>query len=164
MIDFLFNPKGRISRKGYLVAFLLPYLALTQMLPLVIGGGFGVIFSLFLLWPKFVSVPIRRFHDMGLTGLYQLGFAGLFILSTIVTFQGFVEHIGNVEAFAALSIEDRMQIMTEAFESNDRVQLGVFMTFSVELAQALFFGLVRGNVGSNQFGDDPLVEGRGFAD
>ena len=27
MFDFLFNPKGRISRKGYVVAFLTPYLA-----------------------------------------------------------------------------------------------------------------------------------------
>lgn len=168
MFDFLFNPKGRISRKGYLIAFLVPYLLLTQIAPFIFIGtpiaGLLVLVSLFYLWPKYISVPIRRFHDMGVTGAYQLGFIALYFMAAFITVQGLFSQIGDPEVFAAMNMDQRMEAMQAATESNPRAALGMFLILGIEIAQMLLFGLMKGNTGPNQYGNDPLDDWRGFAD
>lgn len=168
MFDFLFNPKGRISRKGYVLGFLLPYLVLAQIAPALLAGSpiagiLGVISFLYF-WPRFVSVPIRRFHDMGLTGAYQLGFIALFVLAAAMAGQGMIAAAGGAEAFTQLSVEERFEVMNEAIQTNGRARLGVWLTWGVELAQILLFGLVPGQKGKNAYGNDPKASGRGWAD
>lgn len=167
MLDFLYNPQGRISRKGYFVAFFLPYLALTQFLPMVFAGTplsfiFALI-TLFYLWPSIGGVPIKRFHDMGLTGWYQAGVVGLTILAAIIVTQG-VMGAGGDRIFEAETPAEQQEIMFEVITESSRAQLGLALAFLVNLAQFVLFVSVKGQAGPNRFGNDPLAEGRGYAD
>lgn len=166
MFDFLFNPKGRISRKGYVVAFLVPYLVVSFVLAPLLGNPGTMLAGLFFLWPKNISVPVRRFHDMGLTGKYQLGFIGLMVLSRIMLIKGIYEAMGGAAAIEDGTIAEQLSTMEKLVMENPNmsIRLGVVMILGVEIAQMLFFGLVKGQDGSNKYGDDPLAEGRGFAD
>lgn len=170
MIDFLFNTSGRISRKGYLVAFLIPYTVLTNILPKVVGGLPGValllsLVSLFYLWPSMVAVPVRRFHDMGASGWYQLGVLvlmgiGASIIGVELT-DAYHAQEGNTGKmdFAVLQA-----LMVEMIKENSRVQLGIGLMLVVQFAQFMLFALRRGDDGANRYGNDPLADGQGFAD
>ena len=167
MLDFLYNPQGRVSRKGYFVAFFLPYLALTQILPMGFAGTplsfvFSLI-SLFYLWPSVGAVPIKRFHDMGLTGWYQAGVVGLTILAAIIVTQGVMSEGGD-RIFEAETPAEQQDIMFEVISSSGRAQLGLALAFLVNLAQFVLFVSVKGQAGPNKYGNDPLAEGRGYAD
>ena len=72
---FLLDVRGRVSRRGIWLGLLLPYLvgstvlgAVNQTAQLVWGAAF--------LWPLFVAVPIKRFHDMGRAWWWVLVFLG----------------------------------------------------------------------------------------
>jgi uncharacterized membrane protein YhaH (DUF805 family) len=72
MFDFLFNPHGRISRKGYAIGFLLPYMVLAVLpgLFLALTGPASLVLTLiglFFFWPS-IAVSVKRFHDLGRTG------------------------------------------------------------------------------------------------
>ncbi|GGY41836.1 DUF805 domain-containing protein [Parvularcula lutaonensis] len=174
MFDFLFNPSGRISRKGYWIGFLLPYLALTELAPRLLGGvpGMGVVFgliALFYLWPSVIAVPFKRMHDLGKSGWLYLGamiVALVLIVAAVVMGAGQAD--GGFEGFAA-----QMESMPED-------EVGMFMFELVmkspaamvmgAMASIIYFGFViyllffPGQSGPNQYGNDPLVGGRGFAD
>ena len=63
-LRFYASPKGRVSRRGIWLGLLLPYLAGSVGLGAVSDSAQLVWGALFL-WPLFVAVPIKRFHDMG---------------------------------------------------------------------------------------------------
>lgn len=163
MIDFLFNPNGRISRKGFLVAFFAPYLVLTQILPMVIGGGMvgGLLgfVGLYYLWPSMVAVPVKRFHDIGVSGWYQAGVLLLTMLAAIMIVQG-IARGGEMPDPALLTRDKLMAMITES----ERAQLGVSLAFLVNAAQFVFFAVAKGQDGANRFGNDPHASGQGFAD
>ncbi|WOI54591.1 DUF805 domain-containing protein [Parvularcula sp. LCG005] len=173
MFDFLFNTKGRISRKGYLLAFLLPYIALAEILPRILHAmgltsGIVIVFfgllSLFYLWPKVFAVPVRRFHDMGLTGWFHAGVLGLVMLALIIMLQGIFNEIGDLVAFSEIDNQQQQTAVTAAMEESGRFKLGLILFNSVFLLEALLFAIKPGTPGPNKFGNDPLESGRGYAD
>ena len=167
MIDLLFNPNGRISRKGYLVTFLGPYLFLAQILsPVLQAAGLGIIsvaITLFYLWPSLVSVPVKRFHDMGVSGWYQAGIITLMIAALMVFTQGVMAEM-DTDAFLQMSVTERSEAMLEAAAVSSRAKLGTNLLFFVNIAQYVLFLSVKGQPGANKFGNDPLASGRGYAD
>jgi uncharacterized membrane protein YhaH (DUF805 family) len=166
MIDFLFNPNGRISRKGYAFGFLLPMIGLTNFLPFLIpglGAALATIATLFFVWPSVVAVPVKRFHDMGLTGWYQLGFIVLQLLAVGVLMGG----IGadNIERIAMGDSQGAMlNVPAESMEDPGRARLGFGLLTLTGIVQHVLFLAVKGQPARNRFGDDPLASGRGFAD
>lgn len=166
MIDFLYNPQGRISRKGYLVAFLTPYLFLSYIAAPMLGVPVVMLIGLFFLWPKNIAVPVKRLHDMGLSGIYQAGFIGLAILARIMAAKGMIAGMGGMEALQTMSMDEQLAAAEALTQDGGNADLrtGALMVLGVEMAQVLFFGLVKGQSGTNQYGNDPLTDGRGFAD
>lgn len=164
MIDFLFNPNGRISRKGYLLGFFLPMIGITLVLPALFGPvGFaavGAVGSLFFLWPSNVSVPVRRLHDLGLTGWYQAGFIGLFFLSAMV----FATGMGPDNIAGTMAVLEGNGAALDTAADRSKANLGLGLLFATAVAQFILFAAVPGRPGGNQYGDDPLASGRGFAD
>lgn len=167
MLDFLYNPQGRISRKGYVLGYFLPYLLLVQILGPVFGGTpLGLIFSLislFYIWPSLVAVPVKRFHDMGVTGWYQAGVIALNFLAALIMVQGVMEVSGQ-ELETTTEPAALQQLIFSAIAESSRGQLGLALWFIVSIGTFLLFSLVKGQAGANRFGDDPLAGGRGFAD
>ena len=189
MFDFLFNPNGRISRKGFAIGFFLPWLVLTQVLPLVVPEQYGVedgnqlyagvfwtlirlalaLASLFCLWPSFGAVPVKRVHDLGLTGWLQVivPILGLIGIALIV--------VGMFNAYDGTP--DEFALEFEGIESNAGMYaifwplvkasplalagLALFFAYVVEF---VIFCLIPGQKGPNEHGEDPLASGRGFAD
>lgn len=165
MIDFLFNLKGRVSRKGYFLAFLIPYLMITELLPRTVPGSAGMlsILGLLLLFPAYVAIPVKRFHDMGVSGWYQAGVLGLIMLAAVITVQGVSDVSGNALIEARTPLE-QSQVLLESVEQSPRAQLGLVLVVLVRIAQIVLFLSIKGQPGKNAYGNDPLASGRGFAD
>ncbi|MGV6820186.1 MAG: DUF805 domain-containing protein [Parvularcula sp.] len=170
MLDFLFNPNGRISRKGYLVAYFLPYFLLTQIGPKLLPqlGALWMVVGLFLFWPSLVAVPVKRFHDMGATGWYHAGVLLLFAIALSIAGSGLAEAMGamglSLETLQAMPPEEARHTIMELVKASGRAKLGFGLLMLVSFGEFLLFALVRGTSGSNRYGNDPLADGRGFAD
>ena len=178
MFDFLFNPQGRISRKGWWLGYFLPYLAITIVVSLLepisaIFAFIGVLVSLFYLWPGMVAVPVKRFHDLGMTGFWQLGFAILSIVLFVAMFVGIgiqAAQSGGEDELARLGTlpeDEQMAAMAEVIGGsmgNPVTLISVILLGVLTLAYLYFMGIKRGQAGPNTHGEDPHASGRGFAD
>ncbi|ADM09823.1 hypothetical protein PB2503_08839 [Parvularcula bermudensis HTCC2503] len=161
MFDFLFNLEGRISRKGYLLGYLLPYF----LVPLVSASlPFGSLAGFLYLWPSFVAVPIKRFHDMGVSGWYQMGVIVLLFLAGLVSFQGVVDRLPQNDFDAMWEMLNDPAVVSRLMEEAPRFALGQGLLYLVLIAQFFLFALKPGDRGRNRYGNDPLNDGRGFAD
>jgi uncharacterized membrane protein YhaH (DUF805 family) len=165
VIDFLVNPKGRISRKSYFLNFFLIYLVSTLGVHFLhesaghpVTAALKSLVGLFWLWP-ILAISIRRFHDIGRTGKWAVGAYGTMIVSSLyLAFQSY-ENLGG----AASGLE-QAQGQTQNLAAGELLQ-----RFDMMLALGLmwmvlliFAGLVfgfPGQKGDNQYGPDPLAEG-----
>lgn len=177
MFDFLFNPQGRISRKGFWLGYFLPYLAINVVLTLGEGvvplfGVLGMLVGFFYLWPGFVAVPTKRLHDLGRSGWWLLAFYGLMIAAMI----GFAAAVGyymagpgaaDPTAIAAMTPQEQQTFFVEnigpALSSGVGLVSAIVLTVVI-LAYYVVLGILPGQRADNQYGRDPLAEGRGFAD
>ena len=178
MFDFLFNPQGRISRKGWWLGFTLPYLALTiigsVLGPMnVIFGLTNTLIGLFFLWPSLVAVPVKRFHDLGMTGFWQLGFVVAEFVLVVTLFVGigmYAFEAGLEEEMAGMgtmSAADQIAIMAEYVGpalTHPVSLVSLILLLAANLAWLFLQGVKRGQAGPNTHGEDPLASGRGFAD
>lgn len=168
MIDFHFNLKGRVSRKGFLLAFFLPMVLITQILPLVAGSllpaAVFMVIGVFYVWPSNVAIPVKRFHDMGVTGWYQLGVVVLILTGAVIFGQGALDVAGGTDAFATMTPEESRALIAKAVETSGRAQLGVLLMALVSFGQFVLFAFMPGQRGANRFGKDPLDTPRGFSD
>ncbi len=156
LIEFYFSVKGRVSRKSYLLKFLLPYLAssmslswLSSTMPNNVTFALNMLVGLFWFWPA-LAVSIRRFHDINRSGLWAVGLWGLLLVSTLYM------------AFMAEYALYREATLTQAHEEVQRALLGridilvalgvMWMAMLVFMAITLGF---RGSRGDNHFGPDP---------
>lgn len=181
MFDFLFNPNGRISRRGFAIGFFLPWLVLTQLPSLVVPtgpdiGAFWTIVTLivtlaglFYLWPSFVAVPVKRLHDLGLTGWLQVivplvGLVGivLIVVGMFNAYEGTPEEFA-VEFEGIESNADMMGIFWPLIKASP-LALGGLVLFFAYFIEFVVFCLIPGQKGPNEHGEDPLASGRGFAD
>ena len=178
MFDILFNPQGRVSRKGFVIVFLLPYLVLYLVPAYALASNDIValltfIIGLFFLWPSWVAVPVKRLHDLGKTGWLHLIVPLIGILGIVVWIFGiFAPYGDDPEGFGTM-LEERFSGVTENAEamaimwdlSKDQplALLGIGMIFGF-LIEYLLFAILPGQKGENRFGADPLADGKGYAD
>ena len=144
---FYFSAAGRISRSQYWLRFFLPVLVIgiiLNLLQLADGEGFKVlsgIFQLIVLWPG-IAVLIKRIHDRNKSGWLVWLIYGPGILATIFT-------IATVIAIAADS-------------SGAGTSLGIISgalwiaAFVIAVWFFVEFGCMRGTVGANRYGPDPV--------
>ena len=180
MFDFLFNPQGRISRKGIWLGYFLPYLAITIVLSIIEGivpalGFLSVIVGLFYLWPGIGAVPAKRLHDLGLSGwwlllIYAVSF-GLLIWLIVAVIGGAsgTDAFGAFEdgSFERMTETEQMALLGELFAagfSSGAALIPTVLLGIASIASFVVFYCWPGQRADNRFGRDPLADGRGFGD
>lgn len=172
MFDFLFNPNGRVSRKGYGLGFLLPYYVLVGLpsLLLVPQNGLGIYFGLaglFFFWPT-IAVSVKRLHDLGQTGwIYPIFFIVVFLLSLYASAPFILDAMrGEVapDAFEGLSGLGQAKALYSSLDGRLDRQIIYLVSASAGYLLSLLFLLLPGQSGDNKYGKDPVVDGMGFAD
>jgi len=149
---FYFSASGRISRSQYWLRFILPYaliVGIVQGITQAAGPGsavFGVfsaiygLFSLVVIWPSF-AILIKRIHDRNKMGWLALA---IFI-------PGLIFVLMFVAWLAALGLQSdsgtALGIMTAV--------LGVIAA-AVGIWVFIEFGCMRGTIGANKYGPDPV--------
>jgi uncharacterized membrane protein YhaH (DUF805 family) len=145
-----FSASGRISRSQYWLRFFLPVIAITIVLQIVIGisavmGHVAavaifyvvyVVFGLAILWPS-IAIMVKRIHDRNKTGwLVLLPYAPLVLLLVCSAISaasgGGVGALGVISAFFLIAF------------------VVICIWFFIE------FGCLRGTIGANQYGPDPV--------
>jgi uncharacterized membrane protein YhaH (DUF805 family) len=145
--QFYFSPSGRISRSQYWLRYFLPIFVIGLVLNLIAAaGGPGLkflpnIFQLIVLWPG-IAVLVKRIHDRNKSGFLVWVLYGPLILTLIFT-------IGTLIAVGAQSSAGAgtLGIFTIVFAC---ITLIVAIWFFIE------FGCMRGTIGANAYGPDPV--------
>ncbi len=159
MFNFLFNPCGRVSRKQIWLMYVFPVLiagfAAGVLDAAVFGSalsaerliagevrpptpGFTLLLNLFLIWPS-IAVPVKRFHDRGMTGWWVLLFA---------------VGIGFSAAFAIFEV-----LANAGAGSMGSAGVALFVMGALLLTQFVILYCLPGEDGSNKYGDDPRDPG-----
>ncbi len=144
--QFYFSPSGRISRSQYWLRYFVPVLAIgiiLSLLQLVGGDIFQILSSLFqliILWPG-IAILIKRIHDRNKSGWLVWVLYGPVILAAIFSIAAFVAIALGSSEIASLGILS-----------------GVLWIAVVVVAIWFFieFGCMRGTVGVNRYGADPV--------
>jgi len=161
-INFLFNPNGRTSRKDIWLKFLLPMLIISFVVGfveelLIPNPGpadilpLSTALSTFYFWPQ-ICVPVKRFHDRGMTGWWVLWFGLLMLVPIVVMFFGLFSQI-NIRTDLDY-LEDYEFLFSLA--DNPMVIGGFIVTMVIWLIQIVINYLLPGDKGPNKYGDDPL--------
>ncbi len=160
LVDFLINPKGRISRKSYFLNFFLVYLVsvlgvhfLHESAGHPVTAALKSLVGLFWLWP-ILAISIRRFHDIGRSGWWAVGGYGVMIVSSLYLAYQSHENLGA----AASGLE---QVQTQEQAAGELLQrLDMMLALGVMwMVLLIFAGLVfgfPGQKGENPYGPDPL--------
>lgn len=144
---FLFSPRGRISRKQYWLYFVLPVTAVgivLGILTLIPSGFFKMLPSLFqivMLWPG-IAILVKRIHDRNKSGWLVWLFYIPAILALIFLIGTIIAGVSSATAAAAT-----LGIIAAV--------LGV-MFFGVAIWFFIEFGCLRGTIGANRYGPDPV--------
>jgi uncharacterized membrane protein YhaH (DUF805 family) len=146
--QFYFSLRGRISRSQYWLRFFLPVFAVGFVLHLLqtlgVEGARTVshLFNLLVLWPG-IAVLVKRIHDRNKSGaLVWLMYAPL-LLAIVITIIAIVHGVMNSGEAGGLGLfSGALWVMVAA----------VAIWFFVE------FGCMRGTIGPNRFGPDPVAE------
>jgi uncharacterized membrane protein YhaH (DUF805 family) len=161
--QFYFSPIGRISRSQYWLRFWLPYLGIYITLDIIgaiagQGSSLGVaisittsILSLVIFWP-WIALLVKRLHDRNKAWWWILFYfvPALVCCVLVVAWLGaaFLA-IAAAEATADFSIPALSMVGVAALVMA-AVWVGVFIWFFIE------FGCLRGTIGANRFGPDPV--------
>lgn len=146
--QFYFSLRGRISRSQYWLRFFLPVLVIGFVLNLLQFAGLNGartvshLFNLLALWPG-IAVLVKRIHDRNKSGgLVWALYAPLLtaIVVTILAIIGAVMNSGEAGGLGFLA--GALWFLV----------IGVAIWFFVE------FGCLRGTVGPNRFGPDPVSQ------
>ena len=147
--QFYFSARGRISRSQYWLRFFLPVFAIGIVLAIIaeVGGeaakSLETIWQLVVLWPS-IAVLIKRIHDRDKSGALVWALYGPLIPAIIVT-------VAAVVAVAAGGGEAAWGLVIAAVVLWVAVA-GVAIWFFIE------FGCMRGTIGPNRFGPDPVPQ------
>jgi uncharacterized membrane protein YhaH (DUF805 family) len=141
--QFLFSVQGRISRSQYWLKWFLPVIAISLVLYIILfasiaSGGAGaagvagillLLFTLITLWPS-IAVTVKRIHDRNKSGWLVLALYAPLILYYVL--------------MAAAGQQNPATLLVGL------IMMGVGIWFFIE------FGCLRGTVGENQYGPDPV--------
>ena len=158
MLGFLFGLNGRISRKGIWLGYLLPYLAISIVVGIVLPILSGVV-ELFYVWPALIAVPVKRFHDRNMTGWWTLIFFVLSMISAIVAITAAAPLI-DAEALAEAAAQPApdpqvlMELLSPALGST-MVAAGFAALATIGIVQFVILFVLPGTKGENQYGADP---------
>lgn len=159
--SFYFSPFGRISRSQYWLRFWLPYLGIYITLDLIaaIAGPESnlaiaihitiSILSLVIFWP-WIALLIKRMHDRDKSWWWII----FYFISGILFFIFLVIWLGA--AFLSIAAGETNVALPAlgglgaAVIVLGLIWFGIFIWFFVE------FGCLRGTIGSNRFGPDPV--------
>jgi uncharacterized membrane protein YhaH (DUF805 family) len=142
--QFLFSVQGRISRSQFWLRWVLPVLAITVILIIILvaaavsrNGETAAVLSIILgifflvtLWPN-VAVLVKRIHDRNKSGLLAL----LYYVPSILYYIVGLAAGQHSPAVVILSL----------------IAAAIGIWFFVE------FGCMHGTVGANEYGADPIV-------
>ena len=159
--EFYFSPTGRLSRSQYWLRFWLPYLGVYITLDLIAeiagkGSSLAIaisittsILSLITFWP-WIALLVKRMHDRDKAWWWVL----FYFVPGVLFFLLLLAWLGT--AFLSLATGDTgvtlpalggLGVVVIVF---GLIWLGTFVWFFIE------FGCVRGTIGSNRFGPDPV--------
>jgi uncharacterized membrane protein YhaH (DUF805 family) len=160
--QFYFSPYGRISRSQLWLRWILPYLGIVLVLDVIqiVAGQTSVpgviasiilgIFSLVAIWPA-IAIQVKRVHDRNKSGWFVLYYyvpATLFFILVFAWIGSAIVGISSGEdaaaAFGSLGVLGILVILLGVAVT------GIAIWFFVE------FGCLRGTVGANRFGPDPV--------
>jgi uncharacterized membrane protein YhaH (DUF805 family) len=144
--QFYFSPHGRISRSQYWLKFFLPIFVVSMVLNLIGLASdslktLGNLFQLIVLWPG-IAVLIKRIHDRNKSGWLVWALYGPLIVAVIFTIAAlFAVGVDRTGAASVLGVVS-----------------GVFWVVATVVAIWFFieFGCLRGTIGVNRFGPDPV--------
>ena len=153
ILRFYFSPRGRISRSQYWLGYIVPVLVIEIALAVAAGiaqanenhgiaGLFTVLYSLFAflaIWPSFATLT-KRIHDRDKPGwLVLLPVLTWLLMIAAVFFGVAAESPSAAGIFAGIVAV---------------VSLVIGIWFLIE------FGLMRGTIGPNRYGPDPVAPAR----
>ena len=148
--QFYFSPSGRISRSQYWLRFFLPVFVIGLIISILkaINGEtqsgpfttIGSLFQLLVLWPG-IAVLVKRIDDRGKSGALVWLFYGPFILLIVFGIATIIAVASGSSAASGLGIISGILLVV-------LVVVGIW--FFIE------FGCMRGTIGSNRFGPDPV--------
>ena len=162
---FYFSLNGRISRSQYWLRFVVPYMVIYFILEIIgaiAGSGSDLyiaisivifIFSLVMFWPS-IAILIKRIHDRNKSGWWSL----FLYLPTLIFTILLIAWVGTaIVAIAAGGTDSVTDAALPALGGLGILvivvglaALGIDIWFFVE------FGCLRGTIGSNRFGPDPV--------
>ena len=147
-VPFYFSPAGRISRSQYWLRYFVPVLVIGMILSAMqlVSEGFQVLSGLFQLaaaWPG-ISLLVKRIHDRNKSGWLVWVLYGPMILAMLFSIAAFIAIALGSSEIASLGIISGVLWIAV---------LVVAIWFFVE------FGCMRGTVGANQYGADPVAQG-----
>jgi len=159
---FYFSPRGRISRSQYWLKFVLPYFVISTVLQILaaIGGPWSALntavsavlglFGLVVFWPS-IAIMVKRMHDRNKAAWYLLAIfvpVVLFIVSLCAW-------LGPVVVAAAAGGDAAVEPPAMNAAGVATVVLGIIL-FCVEIWFFVEFGCMRGTIGANRYGPDPV--------
>jgi uncharacterized membrane protein YhaH (DUF805 family) len=144
---FYFSPRGRISRSQYWLKYFLPVtvigvvLSLLSLIPIWFFKLLPNLFQLVMFWPG-IAILIKRIHDRNKTGwLVWLLYIPLIVLIIFV--------VGAIVAGATHATAAAATLGIIA------VVIGIAL-FCVAVWFFIEFGCMRGTIGANKYGPDPV--------
>jgi uncharacterized membrane protein YhaH (DUF805 family) len=146
--EFYFSLRGRISRSQYWLRFFLPVFIIVLILDVIAVGGRGRglevlprIFQLIIIWPG-IAMLVKRIHDRNKSGALVWLLYGPGIPAIVLA----------IAAIAAAAAGDRE---TALGLSVALVVLWIWVGL-VGVWFFIEFGCMRGTIGANRFGPDPV--------
>lgn len=147
---FYLSLGGRISRSQYWLRFFLPVFAIGLVLNLLqLTGIPGIqtlshVFNLLMLWPG-IAVLVKRIHDRNKSGAFVWALYAPLLAAIVVTILAIIAAAVNGDRSGAAS----WGVLSGALWF---AVLGIGIWFFIE------FGCMRGTIGPNRFGPDPVIE------
>ncbi|MPZ38952.1 MAG: DUF805 domain-containing protein [Rhizobiales bacterium] len=154
--NLLFSFGGRINRAKWwltvLVSIIISVVAaiVTAVIP---SEAFGTVVSLASFIPQFwisLAAGVKRLHDLNRSGAWLV----LFYLGPALLISVFFAVVG-VDVMAALLSDKSLDSAIIARVGTTAILVGALM-FILAVWAFIWFGCLRGTVGPNQYGPDPL--------
>jgi len=164
---FYFSPAGRISRSQYWLRFVLPYLGIyysLQIIGLIAGRQTPVyvaisvtafILSLVAFWPS-IAILVKRVHDRNKSGWWTLF---LYIPTLIFVILLMVWIGAAIVGIAAIGVTGNVLMPTLGWLGGIVIVMGIAV-IGIGIWFFVEFGCLRGTIGGNRFGPDPVPPAR----
>jgi uncharacterized membrane protein YhaH (DUF805 family) len=158
---FYFSLNGRISRSQYWLRFVVPYIVIyftLQIVGAIAGSDSNLyiaiaitiyLFSLVMFWPS-IAILVKRIHDRNKSGWWSLF---LYVPTVVLTIL-LVVWLGT--AIVAIAAGGADAALPALGGLGIAAIVMAVITFGIDIWFFVEFGCLRGTIGSNRFGPDPV--------